>query len=398
MKKILFSVLLSIMFMGVGVSNGMAQTLPDVEVTLAMNKTAFLLNDSTNQPEPLRIDITLENAGDDLTTVAGTRDKPIEFFLTFITPDGTGVKVKKGRDITEPVNPLVFFVDGELVQVDKTEIWTDDFLLTVSLDNAHLIYTTLAAHGAGEYSVKAIINFRTYPGTFVNTDLAALESANFQGLLVSNTVHFSLVADADGDGYSYPIAMSPPAADPTYAADCNDDDASVNPGIVADADNDGVEDEEYQNDGLDNDCNPATLDVYIVDPGTINVQVDKHTVGKGKKNSGSTKEPLMGVTVRAFDKFSCVSSLGVSGQNYELIWQFCEHAAIGATKADGTVSLSVSPGNYIVIGVYVSGIEGEPNIYTGVSAGGVASGETKDKYLQVIVDTDGNIVPAKFNK
>ena len=51
------------------------------------------------------------------------------------------------------------------------------------------------------------------------------------------------------------------------------------------------------------------------------------------------------------------------------------------------MNLSVAPGEYVVIGAYPPGeaVAREDREYIGVSAGGVESGETIEKYLQVKV-------------
>jgi hypothetical protein len=70
--------------------------------------------------------------------------------------------------------------------------------------------------------------------------------------------------DADGDGYT------------ASQGDCNDNDASVNPGVNADflgsdglPGSDGVEDGEYRGNLIDDDCNPATSDISDTDQALI---------------------------------------------------------------------------------------------------------------------------------
>ena len=163
----------------------------------------------------------------------------------------------------------------------------------------------------------------------------------------------------------------------------------MNPGVI-----------EVEGNGKDDDCDPSTSDAHATDTGTINIQADKHTVGNGSY-PGSTKEPIGGMAVRAYDKTNeCVSYFGVSWQYYESNWgSTCDPAAVGVTGEDGIVSLDVPPGNYIVIGEYDSDEAGpdEP-IYIGVSAGSVAVDTTTNKYLQVIKKADNTKVPAKYTK
>ncbi len=78
MKKLLFSVLLSMIFFGISVGSGktLAQTLPEIEVTLAMNKTEYLLG-----AEAIEIDITMENVGTDtIITSDGFSGEPLHLF------------------------------------------------------------------------------------------------------------------------------------------------------------------------------------------------------------------------------------------------------------------------------------------------------------------------------
>jgi len=65
--------------------------------------------------------------------------------------------------------------------------------------------------------------------------------------MTSNTVEFALVVDADGDGYAFPVPDARLSAN--AVADCNDQNAAVHPGAG-----------EIPNNGVDDDCNPATPD------------------------------------------------------------------------------------------------------------------------------------------
>ncbi len=57
----------------------------------------------------------------------------------------------------------------------------------------------------------------------------------------------------------------------------------------------------------------------------------------------------------------------------------------------------MNPGNYLVIGRYdPNPAVSDDEIYIGVSVGQVNSGQTVQKYLQVIVKADGKKVPAKY--
>lgn len=133
-------------------------------------------------------------------------------------------------------------------------------------------------------------------------------------------------------------------------------------------------------------------------PGIINVRVDKHTVGSGSY-PGSSKEPLSGVTVMVFNKATpCVaqygtSQYGFSWKNYQPIYDNCFNvaSASGVTDNTGSVSFQLEPGEYLLIG------KTPDELYIG-SPADLESGETVNKYLQVIVKADGKKVPGKTTK
>lgn len=388
MKKIIFAILISLVFTGGIIRAGLAQVPPPgVKASLALDKTAYLLN-----VDPIKVTITLNNiSGGDVFTSGEFTSSPFHLYLVFTNPDGKGITAPELGAETEGPPPQVIPVGGELIQVESVEILSgspaDTWVLSVSLPDSRAYYPL---NMAGKYSVKALIPMKTYPAISYTVegidDYARIDSYNFAGAIESNTVNFSLVADGDVDGYSYPEAVSPPYAS---VPDCNDNNPAVNPGAL-----------EIPGNGIDEDCNPATSDVVIIPPGTIIVKADKHTVGSGNL-PGSTKVPIAGLPVRIFDKSAdpCVSNFGVSWKNYKSIWLSCPplEDGIRITGADGTVSLIVKPGDYIVIGEY------DPNVstagdemYIGVSAGNLTSGATMQKYLQVIVKADGKTVPAKY--
>jgi len=181
--------------------------------------------------------------------------------------------------------------------------------------------------------------------------------------------------------------------EPNAQVDCDDNDPTVNPGAV-----------EIVGNGKDDDCNPATPDVVVIGTGTIIVKAEKHTVGSGN-HPGSTKEPIKEMLVKLFDMSagSCVSRFGVSWQNYKSIWLSCIRPGIDFVVAgqtnpvSGMVTLTAPPGDYIVIARYdPDQTKIDDELYIGASVGQVNSGETKEKYLQVIVKADGKKVPAKY--
>lgn len=260
MKKILFAILISIVFMGVTIRDGMSQSTPGINVSLVMDKTGYLFDHAIPaNSDPVRIAITLENVGvDDVITSDGFSGEDYHLFLTFVSQYGDVVLA--GELLQVKIPPPVI-ING--VQVDRVETLSAGWILSATLPNAYAYYDLLKS---GNWSVTAKISIRTYLASDVfqynGVDYVPLEPALFEGVLESNTVNFSLVADEDVDGYSFPIAMAPPAVDTSYLADCDDrpngedgeagtldDGANINPGMV-----------EFPGNGIDDDCNPATLD------------------------------------------------------------------------------------------------------------------------------------------
>lgn len=387
------SLIMSLMIVaGLIIGNAYAQA-PEIKVSLALsgshvpNKLVYLLDNPATQgkdPEPIVMEITLKNTGVSEITSMGFKNRLFHLYLVFAGPGGAIINANElGRDVQKDPPPPenIIGADGEFIQVEAVESVENGWTLTVSIPNAHAYYTLMKA---GNYSVIAMIPMRTYTESIPGTGSAALEAVKWEGALESNRVYFSLVDDADGDMYSFPEAISPP-----YGAlvDCDDNNPAVFPGSV-----------EIPGNGIDDDCNAATSDV--VKNGTLAVQVDKHIIGTGS-NPGSTKVPLNGVPVRVYDKSagSCLTQYGVSWQNYLSVWLNCfpVNGGIGTTS-NGMVNFTVAPGNYVIIGEYnPDSVPGNGDeIYMGVSAGDLGSGETKKKYLQILEKADAKKVPGKY--
>jgi len=133
--------------------------------------------------------------------------------------------------------------------------------------------------------------------------------------------------------------------------------------------------------------------------GTLIVQADLHTVGQGSKPAVN-KSPIVGMETRVYDK-TCVSSYGISWQNYPTIWTQTQCPAIAIdpanlvyTNAYGQAIFVLPPGNYVVIGKYTGA---DQPIYPGVSVGSVAAGSIVNKYLQIIKNAQNKSVPAKYS-
>lgn len=404
MKKISCIIVTGLLLVcAAGMQGGFAQDPP---LPLSFN---LLLDKSVYYPgEPINVVMSLvNNSGSEVYTSKGFGDSFFHLFLYFVDPDGKLVKSFQLKDFTAttlqpkefpsstPKPPPVFYVieNGveKLIQGDPIEILQNGWIVTLKFDAFE--YYSLVKGGA--HTVAGKISMRTYATYETASDVkfSRIATPNRQGTLESNTVNFTLVRDADNDGYYYPLAYGSQAE-----IDCNDNDAMVNPGRT-----------EVAGNGKDDDCNPSTPDVAIVTPGTINVRAEKHTVGTGS-HPGSTKVPIDGMPVNVYDKSpgSCVSKIGVSWQNYKTVWNSCipRQGPTGCTvvsngrcvtSPSGVATFSMPPGDYLVIGLFdPSSSQTGDEIYIGVSAGGLDSGETINKYLQVIQKADGKKVPAKY--
>jgi len=144
-------------------------------------------------------------------------------------------------------------------------------------------------------------------------------------------------------------------------------------------------------DGQDNDCD------NIVDEGFIDIHAATHTVGSGS-HPGSTKDPLVGIEVCAYDKAdgSCsrVTCGGISHQYYDCIVNTCPSTSCCTTDAAGECTIEAPPGDYIVISADATKtVLPDP---LGVSASDLLCGELKQKHLQQIIKV--NTVDASVKK
>ena len=336
-------------FAAVGDGMALENTPPGVGVGLSVDgyntqipgKLAFL------ETDPIKIVLSLENvSASDIITSQGFSGRPFHLFLVFMDPDGKGVQADELGDAqhldTHVPPPWVIPSGVDLLQVEPVAILPgtatgSPFQLSVSFPDAHTFYSFSKA---GVYSVKALIPMRTYPAidcTVSLVDYAKIDSKNYQGSLVSNTEHFSIIADHDSDGYFYPD-------DADGSPDCDDNNPAIHPGSS-----------EIEGDGRDNDCNPATPDVAPVAKGTIRVQAEKYTVGAGSYPS-TIKDSLSGMPVKVMDTSptSCVSQKGFLWPNYPSIFWGCPPVEFGFGKTDGSgnIAFNVPPGEYSILGMY----------------------------------------------
>ena len=136
----------------------------------------------------------------------------------------------------------------------------------------------------------------------------------------------------------------------------------------------------------------------VQDTGELVARADLHSVGPGEY-PGSTKDPIVGMLMRVFDKSpgSCAAGYGISWQHYADIYDGCyeEYGYAGEVETDawGQAMFALSPGDYMVIGHYVA-----DDIYIGNSVGDIVTGDEVYKYTQVINKADGKKVPGKCKK
>jgi hypothetical protein len=136
---------------------------------------------------------------------------------------------------------------------------------------------------------------------------------------------------------------------------------------------------------------------------SIEVHAARHIVGSGP-NPSTSKQPLTGIMVGLYDASagSCARQQdqqgdGISWQEFAAIVSNCTAVQSGTTDADGVATIAAVPGDYIAISHFDSDGDGSLDQYIGVSAGGVECGVTK-KYLQLLVDAQGNKKPGKTTR
>ena len=366
-------------------------TTPGVQVRVVLAKAQYQLG-----TEPIKLAVIVENvSGQTILASQSFEEESFPLLLTFIAPDGTPFVAEQEQvPLPEPPPPLDLPVGGTFVQVDPLVTFPPDFVESVTVDDARLLYPGLSVPPAvpGFYRVFATLPLRTYAAIFrseAGVDYARLDTALFGGTIVSKEVTFALVADGDGDGFTVPVAD---ASGPSpIAVDCDDTNAAINPAAT-----------EVPGDGVDNDCNPTTSDVVSIVPGTIDVEAIQHMVGPGTSPSTS-RGPLVGLPVNIYDQAagSCAAGFGLTPQQFEAIWLNCAQEVVdtGHTDGNGELSLSVPPGSYLVLGQEDpdGGISGD-ELYVGKSANNIASGETKSIDLRLIITENGNMNPGKSSR
>jgi hypothetical protein len=396
-SAIVFLVAASFAVVGDGVAR--VNTPPGVGVGLVIDGSASRVPGKLAffEGDPIPIVLTLENVGGDLITSQGFNGKPFYRYLTFTDPAGKGILADDLESFT-PTEvhvppPMVLPVGLELLQVEAVEVLIGmspgpPWSLSIGIPDAHTFYTLYrnVPYPAGRYSVKAIIPMRTYsridyPGELVGYSL--LTSVAFQETVASDPVYFSIIADRDNDGFSYP-------EDPNGLPDCDDGNASVHPGAT-----------EIPGNGIDDDCNPATVDASPPQ-GTIALHAVKYLVGQGS-HPPTLQEPLasMPVKIMSMSPGSCVAQHGFKWTNYDAIWGgvgSCPAEGSGSTDASGDLVVIMPPGEYAILG-YTDPNPAVNNDELYISATVVlAADATQHVNVQAIVTPVGKFVPAQATR
>ena len=229
-------------------------TPPALSVSLVLTSTKYLF---ANPTDAINAEITIRNTGSvPIVTSAGFSQRPFHLSLIFVDPDGKPITASEaGAGVHEGAPPRIIPVGNAYLQVEEVEILPVGFIKVVTIPDLRAFYTLPKA---GRYSVKAVVAFRNYSSFFTSDgkNFASIDSFAFAGALESENIRFSLIADADNDGYAFPEPDS--RISNQMVIDCDDNDPNVNPGMV-----------EILGDGKDNDCNPATPDVHQ----TVTVQL-----------------------------------------------------------------------------------------------------------------------------
>ena len=364
------SVIVGVVLLGVIAGAGLVQAAdppgppPDITVSLALDKTSY------GPGESIMVTLALENLGAEEITTEGFSDTEFYLLLQFFDESGAVITSDQLGDASTvtPAPPRVFVGDGGvLLQGELVEIVPQGWVVAYDPFDANTYYPL--NNTSGQLRVKAVVPMRTY-ASYLQTDsgvkyaqLYPTDAADWWGSLQSNLASFTRTGDSDGDGYYYPQAYGEHSQ-----ADCDDKNAAVHPGAT-----------EILNNGIDDDCNPQTPDAGVVVTGTIAATVEKHTTGKG-----GSKEPLVGMEVRAYDKTrgSCAKGIGVSDKNYSTIWQDCGPDGAGTTDALGRTDVSVPPGKYLLIGWCTPEICGKER-FIGDSVDAVKADQTVTIYLKV---------------
>jgi len=261
MKKILLNILIGLIVVClVTIGYGMAQGAPNIKVSLATDKLVYLLDNPGTpavDPDSLKMVLTFKNNGGTVITPIGFSERPFHLQLVFTGPDGETITANELTDTIkgDPEPPPVIPVNGQLLQAEPVDDKTlvNGWVLSITIPDAHAYYSLMKA---GRYSAKARIPTRAYSCIDYTVDTISYSLIEkprqgcsiWAGALESNTIYFSVIADADRDGYYYPDAYGIHAE-----ADCDDTNPNVHPSAI-----------EIPGNGIDDDCDSSTSDGGVV--------------------------------------------------------------------------------------------------------------------------------------
>ena len=395
MKRTLLSILISLAIAaGISTGHALAQTgtPPAINVGVALldkngnPSNTFVLDDGV-----INVVISLENVGSDVIMPTWVEEQDFYLNLEFYGPDGL-INAEHPTGMPENPPPLVKLIGTELLQVDEVKVYPSGYALEVEPFNALERYGYGLTKG-GSWWVKAIVHARIYlAGDVVEKEgakYAYIPNATWEGKRESRPLYFTLITDADGDGYYYPVA---PAGAPNQQVDCDDTNSNINPGAS-----------EIPNNNIDEDCNPDN-DTTQPESGTISVRAIKYTLDWGRRPH--ITRAFLNIPVRIFDNSpgSCVRTLMGSPWLFwryrESIWWSCNPAQeVGTTHSDGTFEkLSLPAGDWVVIaqqdpdGAPRSGDE----VYAGYIINDLQSNERETRTLWFFERAKGAWLPCTY--
>ncbi len=363
---------------------------PGLRASAVVEKDRYLLDPSTEKEGQDRIKVVISVAnpesGFDVVTSEGFLEQRFHLFLTCVDPDGQAITALEGDGKPEGLSPLLLRDVDEVVPVAPTTVIEPGTVRTTTMPEMRAYYPLTKA---GFYRCRLAIPFVRYEAVdrFIGSQgfvKLTNEAVAFGGLLQSTPpFRFALVADADRDGYCFPVQDQRLCRTPQ--PDCDDGSKAVHPGR-----------KEMPKNGIDDDCDASTLDHPPVVPGTVLVRAVEQQLGQP---DADVDQAIAALPLRLFDlgTGSCVggSVKQLVPRQYRNIWRACATLPqlIGRTGEDGTVRLAVPPGEYLLIGQYVRGKERKKQIhYVGMRIGTIGEGQTRKELLRVIIRPDGSIV------
>jgi hypothetical protein len=352
----------------------------------------YLFNPAQPDDDPITLVVTVDNVSNGpLLASEGYADN-LDLLLRFADPDGFQITAQNllptASGTTLPIFPdeeNEENIEGEPVErVAESGVAPDPEEKAYPFSIEFDIRGLYSFPRPDQYTGKEYVPVGLYEedSLIEGTNLARFWERIFGENLISNGVVITLIDDADGDGACVP-AQHPTLCPQQTLPDCDDTRADVHPGQT-----------EIPNNGLDDDCNPATLDEQLTDTGTIEVEAVSYALDG---NPGGSKTPLTNLEVRGFDMSagSCVmTNFGDGWQHYPDIWSGCTPESTVYTGNDGKGIFEIAPGDFLVIAEHAA-LSGNP-VYTGVSVTDLKKDDVVQKYLTLVM-TDGEVMPAVYH-